>query len=65
MERKIGDEFEMKLRVRVVKSERPCVGCIFRSSFAYEELNGLGNCGTDARTYGKHIHFEIVSSYNV
>ena len=65
MERQIGDEFEVKLRVRVVKSERPCVGCMFRSSFACEELNGLGNCDADARTDGKYIHFEIVPHYSV
>ena len=65
MERKIGDEFEVKLRIKVVKSERSCVGYMFRSFFACEELDGLGNCDADARTDEKHIRFEIVSSYNV
>ena len=65
MERKISDEFEVKLRVRVVKSYRPCVECIFHNSAACEELNGLGNCDADARTDGKHIHFEIVSPYGL
>ena len=65
MERKIGDEFEVKLHVRVVKSDRPCVECIFHNSAACEELNGLGNCDADARTDGKHIHFEIVTNYDV
>lgn len=63
MERKVGEEFEIKLRIKVVKSERPCVECIFHSSCACEQLNGLGNCDADARTDGKNIHFEIVSSY--
>ena len=65
MERKIGEEFEVKLLVKAVESDRPCVGCMFRSSFACEELNGLGNCDADARTDGKYIHFEIVTNYDV
>ena len=63
MERKIGEEFEVKLRIKVVKSDSPCIECMFRSSCACEELNGLGNCDADDRTDGKNIHFEIVSSY--
>ena len=61
MERKIGEEFEVKLRIKVVESVRPCIECMFLSSCACEELNVLGNCDADARTDGKNIHFEIVS----
>lgn len=63
MTRKIGEEFEVKLRVIVVESVRPCVECIFLSYCSCEELNGLGNCDADEITDGKNIHFEIASSY--
>ena len=65
MERRTGEELEVKLRIKAVKSHRPCVECIFHNSAACEELNGLGNCDADARTDGKHIHFEIVSPYSL
>ena len=60
MKRKIGEEFEIKLRIKVVESDRPCTDCVFRDSAVCKELNGLGNCDADARTDGKHIHFKII-----
>ena len=65
MERKIGDEFEIKLRIKAIKSDSPCIDCMFYDSAACEELKELGNCGADTRTDGKYIHFKIVPHYSV
>ena len=61
MERKIGEEFELKLRSKVVKSEIPCVRCLFYGSTFCAFSDQLGDCGCRSRSDGKNVHFETDS----
>ena len=60
MERPIGEEFEVKLRIKVAESGRTCKGCIFDSSELCGQTDLLGACDYLTRNDGKNIHFEIV-----
>ena len=61
MERKIGEQFELKLRIKVVESERPCVRCLFYGSDFCALSDQLGDCGCRSRSDGKNVHFETDS----
>ena len=61
MERKIGEQFELKLNIKVVESERPCVRCLFYGSTFCALLGQLGDCGCRSRSDGKNVHFEADS----
>lgn len=65
IERQIGEEFELKLRIKVVKSGRACKGCIFDNSELCGQIDQLGACDYLTRSDGENIHFEIVSCNNV
>lgn len=64
-ERQIGEEFELKLRVKVVKSDRACKGCAFNGSYSCTQIDQLGACDYLTRSDGKNVHFEIVSCNNI
>ena len=61
MERKIGEQFELKLSIKVVESEIPCLMCLFYGSTFCALLDKLGDCGCRPRIDGKNVHFELVS----
>lgn len=65
MERKIGEEFEIKLRLKVVESGRACMKCIFIGSQLCTQIDQLGNCVYLTRNDLKDVHFELVSSDEV
>lgn len=64
-ERQIGEEFELKLRVKVVKSGRACKGCAFSGSDSCIQIDQLGACDYLTRSDGQNVHFEIVSCNNI
>ena len=61
MERKIGEEVEVKLRIKVVETNNPCKGCIFGSLEVCPDVKALGNCSSFIRSDKKNVHFELVS----
>ena len=61
MERPIGEQFELKLNIKVVESERPCVRCLFYGSNFCALSEQLGDCGCRSRSDGKNVHFETDS----
>ena len=65
MERKIGEEFEIKLRLKVVESGRACMKCIFLGSRLCTQIDQLGDCACFIRNDEKDVHFELVSSDEV
>ena len=58
MERQIGEQFELKLRIKVVESKIPCVRCLFYGSTFCAFAEQLGDCGCRTRSDGKNVHFE-------
>lgn len=61
-ERKIGEEFELNLRVKVVESDEPCLGCIFEHyDTICPNLKMLGACSDYVRSDKKEVHFEFVN----
>ena len=61
-ERKIGEEFELNLRVKVVESDEPCLGCIFEHYDSIcPNIKTLGPCSDYARSDKKEVHFEFVN----
>ena len=64
-ERQIGEEFELKLRVKVVKSGRACKGCIFDNSELCTQIDQLGACDYLTRSDEENVHFELVSCNNI
>ena len=62
MERKIGEVFEVKLRVKTFERTWPgCVECVFceLDTCAKEET---GPCHKEERSDGKNVGFYVVSS---
>ena len=58
MERKIGEQFEIKIRLKVVEGD--CNGCIFSDMYpdVCPYVNELGECDGRVRSDGKNVHFE-------
>ena len=58
MERKIGEQFEVKIRLKVVEGD--CNGCIFSDMYSdvCPYVNELGECDGRVRGDGKNVHFE-------
>ena len=61
MERKIGEEFEVTIRVKVVESDEPCIGCIFEHLNICPSIETVGACSDYVRSDKKEVHFEIVN----
>ena len=59
-ERKIGEEFEVKLRLKVVKSIYICRDCVFYDSVLCSQIDELGNCSKQSRLDGTNVHFELI-----
>lgn len=58
LERKVGEEFEVKLRLKVVENENnevSCKKCAFFSNFGC-----LGACSEFSRLDGTNVHYEII-----
>ena len=60
-ERKIGEEFEVKLRFKVVESVEPCMGCIFEHLEICPSNKMFGTCNDYERSDKKDVHFKLVS----
>ena len=61
MERKIGEVFEIKLRLKVVEGN--CIGCFFYDMYpdVCPYIDDLGKCDKRVRDDKKRVHFEKVS----
>ena len=63
MERKIGEEFEVKLRLGVHERKYGCVDCILYDLDICGQIEKeLGLCHQDDRSDGKKIGFHFVLS---
>ena len=60
MERKIGEEFELKIRLKVVEGD--CDGCAFGDMYpdVCPYIDDLGKCDARVRADKKRIHFEKI-----
>ena len=63
MERKIGEEFEVTLRLGVHERKYGCVDCeLYDLDICDKIEKELGLCGQDERSDGKKIGFHFVST---
>ena len=60
-DRKIGEEFEIRLRLKVVEGK--CSGCMFDEMYpdVCPYIDALGDCDERVRADKKHVCFEKVS----
>ena len=68
-ERKIGEEFEVKLRIKVVENDDaiyPCQNCSFQGELCSTcKLDDIfGHCSHTNRTDRKNICFQLVEVVN-
>ena len=68
-ERKIGEEFEVTLRVKVVENDYaiyPCEKCSFQGEICSTGMldDTLGHCTHILRADGKNICFQLVDVVN-
>ena len=64
MERKIGEEFDIKIRVRTVESSdgRSCTICALSDVCNADMfIQNISICDPAVRTDGKNIYYELVS----
>lgn len=69
MERKIEEEIEVKLRIKVVENDDaiyPCQNCIFQGELCSTgKLDDIiGQCSHSKRTDNKNICFQLVEVIN-
>ena len=63
MERKIGEEFEVKVRLGVHERKYGCVECaLYEFDICDQIEKELGPCHNEDRSDGKKIGFHFVSS---
>ena len=60
MERQIGEEFELKIRLKVVEGN--CDGCAFGDMYpdVCPYIDELGECDGRVRIDGKYVYFKKV-----
>lgn len=66
LERKVGEEFEVKLRLKVVKNENnglfSCRECVFYNSHYCDRIREQGACDEFSRLDGTNVHFKIIQN---
>ena len=65
LERKVGEEFDVKLRLKVVQNENNVFSCSKCAFFNYpfcDRIQGTGTCTNCSRLDGKNVHFEIIQN---
>ena len=62
MERNIGEEFDVKIRVRAVESDDglSCSICAL-SRFCNFDIENMSTCNPVDRTDGKNVYYELVT----
>lgn len=63
MERQVGEEFDVKIRVRTVESscELPCSICALSGVCNSDYAEKVSTCFPTTRIDGKNIYYELVS----
>lgn len=63
-EREVGEEFEVKLRLKVVQNENNVFSCFKCAFFNYPFCDRIqtGTCTSCSRLDDKNVHFEIIQN---